>query len=219
MNYKGVIFDLDGTILDSLKVWQEIDEKFFRNRTIEMPKDFVKNINGMKFEDIAKYTKNVCMLDESIEDLMEEWRTLAYNEYAKNIKLKSGVKEYLIYLKEKGIKMGIATACDEKLYTACLKNNKIFNYFDTIVNTSDVEKGKEFSDIYKLCADKLGLKYKDVLVFEDIITAIRGAKSAGMKVYAVYDKNSVEAFKDIILESDDYISDFRELIKGVPNCH
>lgn len=213
MEYKGVIFDLDGTILNSLQVWRKIDKNFFQNKGLIIPDDFEEKVNGMRFEDIAKYTKEICSLEEPVEDIMNEWRKLAFNEYNNIIKLKSGVFEYLIYLKENKIKIGIATACDKKLYIACLKNNKILDYFDAIVDTTEVEKGKESSEIYKLCANKLNILPKDIIVFEDIIKAIRSAKSAGMTVYAVYDRYSIENFEDIIGESDDYITDFRELIK------
>lgn len=212
MNYKGVIFDLDGTILDSLKVWEKVDKKFFTHRDLPIPFDYEKKINGMTFIEAATYTKEACNIEDEVEDIIREWKEIAYYEYKNSVKLKSGVYEYLVFLKENGIKMGIATACDRELYEICLKSNKIYDFFDIIVDSSNVERGKEFPDIYELCAKKLGVLPKDCIVFEDILKAIKGAKKAGMTVYAVYDKHCLDNLDDMIEESDDYITDFREML-------
>lgn len=212
MEFKGVIFDLDGTILNSLGIWKKIDKDFFKSKGMPVPENFEQEINGMNLEEIAKYTKNKFDFEDSIEELIKKWRKLAYTYYSRRIKLKTGAKEYLEYLKESNIKIGIATACDEKLYNICLKNNNILEYFDAIVDCKEVNSGKDNPKIYLECVKKLGLKPENVVVFEDIIPAIKAVKAGGMGVFAVYDENSTENFEDIIKESDDYISDFRELI-------
>ena len=210
--YKGVIFDLDGTILDSLNVWKKVDKLFLKSKNINMPVDYAKTINSMTFLESANYTKEVCGIEDTVEDIIKEWKKIAYNEYKTNVKLKSGVYEYITYLKENNIKMGVATNCDNELYEVCLKKCKIYDFFDTIVDTSLVNANKKHTDIYELCAKNLGIEPKDIIVFEDILDGIRSAKKAGMKAYFVSDKNSEENIEEAIKESDEYITDFRELI-------
>lgn len=212
IDYKGVIFDLDGTILDSLKVWQNVDRDFFIKRGLNIPLDYTKNISGMTILETAQYTKDICGIDDSIEDIIEEWKKSAYSQYKNKVKLKKGALEYITFLKENNIKIGIATACEKKLYEACLKKHKIYDLFDTIIDSTFVERGKSFPDIYELCAKNLDLSPKDIIVFEDILDAINGAKKAGMRVYAVYDENSQDNLDDILNASDEYITDFREMI-------
>lgn len=211
LDYKGVIFDLDGTLLDSLKVWKKVNNIFFKEKNVQMPVDYEKKIASKTFFDSAKYTKEVCNLQDSEQDIIKMWEDIAYVEYKKNVKLKNGAYDYLCFLKQNNIKMGIATACDKKLYEVCLKNNKIYDFFDAIVDTSLVKRGKDFPDIYLLCAEKLGLEPKDIIVFEDIEEGIESAKKVGMKAYGVYNEEN-NNMQTLIQKSDDYITDFREMI-------
>ena len=212
VNYKGVIFDLDGTILDSLKVWENVDREFFKNKGIHMPIGYQKEINGMTFFESASYTKEVTGIDDSVEDIMKQWKNLAYKQYQKNVKLKSGVIEYLNYLKENNVKIGIATCCHKELYEVCLKKNEIYDFFDVIVDTEIINVSKKEPDIYKYCGEKLGVDFNQIIVFEDLLDGIKSAKKLGMKVYFVANENTFENIEEAIKESDEYITDFRELI-------
>lgn len=214
-NIKAAIFDLDGTLVDSMGVWEKIDIEFLKIRNLEVPAGLKDDITHLNFIDTAKYFKERFNLSESIEDIVNEWNDMAFNEYANNIKLKPGVKEYLSFLKSKGIKLAIATSNLESLVTAVLKNNGICDYFENITTTLETERGKDFPDVYLLAAKKLGVNPEECIVFEDIIVAVLAAKAAGMKVVGVHDIASADQINDIIANADYFIYKYEELTEAV----
>lgn len=211
-DFKGVIFDLDGTLIDSMDVWEKIDIEFLEKRNISIPKDYIEKVNDMSFKEVAKYTIERFGLKEREEDLIKEWNEMAVFEYSNNIKLKPNVKEYLQKLKTNNIKIGLATSSPRELYEVVLKNNKIYDYFDTIISLQDVKRDKNYPDIYLLTAKKLEINIYDCVVFEDILVAINTLKKANFKVIGVYDKYSIKDIKEIKASSDKFIYDYKELL-------
>jgi len=208
----GVIFDLDGTILDSLYVWNKVDKNFFRKRGMEVPKDYALKINSMSFAEAASFTKNEYGIKESIEEIMEQWHNDAVYEYSTNVKLKKYVYEYIKMLKSKGIKIGLATASPKQLYEPALKNNGVYDYFDAFTCGDEVSTSKEFPEIYLLTAQKLNISPSECIVFEDICKGIKGAKKAGMIAIGVYEKYSEFDKENIIKLADGYIKDFKQML-------
>lgn len=202
-NIKAAIFDLDGTLVDSMWVWDKIDKDFLEKRNISLPSDLRGNIEHLSFINTAKYFKQRFSLHEDIDDIINEWNNMAYEEYANNILLKSGAKEYLQFLKLKGIKIALATSNSIPLLEAVLNKRGIYYLFDVVTTTDEVKRGKNFPDIYLLSAEKLGVAPEECIVFEDLLPAVQGAKLAGMKVTAVHDLYS-EYQRDEILKLADY---------------
>lgn len=210
---KGAIFDLDGTLLDSMDVWSEVDRIFFAKRGImKVPEDFVEMIAPMGFKAAATYTINRFHFLEKEEDIVKEWCELAKAAYANKVVLKPFAKEYLELLKEQNIRLAAATASDASLFEPCLIHNKILDYFDVIVTVRDVKRGKGFPDIYNLAAKNMGLFAKDCVVFEDILKGIEGAKAGGFFTVGVEEKHSIHQKKEIQKMSDIYITSWKELI-------
>lgn len=209
---KAVIFDLDGTLIDSMYVWHKIDIDFLAKRGFEVPADYSQAIKTMHFETAAEYTISRFHLDESVDEIVKTWLDMAVNEYTYNVKLKDGAKELLERLKMLDTKIGIATSSKPLLTEPVLKNNGIYDYFDTVCCTSQIGKDKRHPDIYLFTAEKLGVKPEECVVFEDIIDGINGAKLAGMKTIAIYDKGSEEDCETLKNLADKYILSFRELL-------
>ena len=211
-NFKGAIFDLDGTIIDSMGIWEKIDIKFLEEINIPMPSDYIKIINNMSFEEAAIYTIKRFNLKESKENLIERWNQMAMFEYAHNIKLKPNVRTYLEKLKENNIKIGLATASPQELYESVLKNNKIYDYFDAFTTLQEVKKDKNYPDIYLLTSEKLGICPEECAVFEDILIGINTCKKANFKTVGVYDKYAVNDLEKIKNSCNRFIYDFKELL-------
>ena len=114
--FKGAIFDLDGTILDSSKVWKKVDSDFFKEHGMSVPSDYLENISAMNIYDIARYTINRFNFSYTVNELVDKWNNMAKHEYEENIIIKPFVKEYLLKLKAEGLKLGIATALDDFLF-------------------------------------------------------------------------------------------------------
>lgn len=214
-NIKAAIFDLDGTLIDSMWVWNKIDENYFRCRNITIPKNLKTQIEHLSFNETAAYFKRNFGILDTIDEIKNEWNAFAYNQYLNHVKLKPGVLEFLTLLKTMNIKIGLATSNSKSLLEAVLKSNGIYHYFDSITLTDEVSRGKNFPDVYLLAAEKLGAKPSQCIVFEDILPAVIGAKAAGMKVVGVYDDSSIDQREDIINNSDMYIKGYNEITTAI----
>lgn len=211
-NIKAAIFDLDGTLINSMSLWDQIDIDYLTSKNIPVPSDLNDEISHLSFNQVAVYFKERFKLEDSLDDIKNTWNTMAYNHYSSDITLKDGVVEFLDFLKKSNIKIGLATSNSTELLEASLKFNKIYDYFDAITITDEVSIGKHEPDVYLLAAKKLNVKPEECIVFEDILPAVKGAKKAGMKVIAVEDECSVLDKDEIIKISDGFINDFRVLI-------
>lgn len=209
---KAVIFDMDGTLLDSMGVWDKVDRTFFERRGMTMPQDYHKNVKNMHFPVAAQYTKERFSLPDTEESIMEEWTELCYNEYEQDVRLKEGAYEYLKLLREKGIKLGYATANSRELCEVCLKNCGVLDYFTSRTYVSEVENGKSEPDIYLLAAERLGVTPDECVVFEDLPMGIKSAKKGGFTVCGVYEEASQKGEEDFKEYADYFISSFKELL-------
>lgn len=210
---KGAIFDMDGTLLDSMWVWKQIDIDFLGKRGFEVPDDYLEMITPMGYQRAAEYTIARFGLDEKPEDLIEEWYQMAAEAYAEWVMLKPHVKEYLEALKQSGTRIAAATSSAYELIAPCLKRNQILDYFEAFVTTMEVPRGKEFPDVYLEAAKRLGIAPEKCIAYEDIYKGICAAKQAGCRTVAVEEEASAYEAEKIRRAADYYISDFSELMK------
>ncbi len=212
---KAVIFDLDGTLVDSMGLWREIDIAFLQARGIAYHEDLQEKIEGMSFTETAVFFKAYYHLSESVEELKTIWNRMAEQKYRYEIQLKPGVLDFLDLLKQRGIKMGIATSNSEELLRAINAAYHFDDYMSCIVTSCSVKKGKPAPDVYLEAARRLGVLPNECLVFEDIVKGIEAGKNAGMKVCAIEDAFSAcqrEQKKQI---SDYYIESYHEILDCV----
>jgi len=212
MKFDAAIFDLDGTLLDSMWVWEAVDEAFFAARGMDMPDDYVQTILSMTFRETAEYTVAHFGLNESVEDIMDEWNRMSFDVYREQVKLKPGARAYLGQLRARGVKIGVATAQTAPLMRTVLESNGILDWFDALSSTDEVARGKTYPDIYLLAARKLGVAPERCMVFEDVLKTLRGIRAAGMQACAVWDAASAQDWDEITQQFDVYIKGFEELL-------
>ena len=210
---EAVIFDLDGSMVDSMWMWRTIDIEYLGKFGIELPENLQACIEGMSFSETAVYFKERFELPDDLDTIKADWNRMAWDKYAYEVPIKDGVPELLQYCMDHGIKVGIATSNSRELVENVVKVHNLDKYLDCIMTGCDVAKGKPAPDIYLAVAHELGVSPENCLVFEDIIPGIQAGKAAGMRVCAVYDKYSEHQDAEKRTLADYYTYHFKELME------
>ncbi len=214
-NIDAVIFDMDGTLMDSMWIWPSIDEEFLKKYNLDMPANFAEGMEGLSYTETAGYfLRTFPTLQLTIEEVMDEWNEMAHDRYVTKVRLKEGAREFIVLLKEKGIKVGIATSNSRFLVDDTLKSMEISDLFDSVRTSCEAGAGKPAPDVYLLVASDLSVDPSRCLVFEDIPMGIMAGKNAGMKTCAVEDDYSAalrERKKEL---ADYYIQNFNDIKNG-----
>ncbi|OZG52027.1 HAD family hydrolase [Pseudoscardovia suis] len=206
---KGAIFDLDGTLLDSLGVWDDVDEIFFSRRGIDVPDDYQQAVSPMAFPDIADYTIRRFNLNETPQAIMQEWNDLAFEEYTTKVRLKPGARDYLEHLHATGAKLGVASTLMPSLRDPTLAHLGVDGLFDAVCGIEEVGGlNKDHPDLYMLVADRMGVEPGECTVFEDIVIGVRTAKRIGMKALAMLDDSSRSQWEGLAAAADGTLRDF-----------
>lgn len=214
-NKKAVIFDLDGTLVDSMWVWREIDIRFLGKYGLTVPEGLNDELEGYSFHETAQYfKKRFSQLPLTVEEIMQTWNQMASEIYINEIKLKDGVKEFIKLLKDREMKLAIATSNSRKLAKDCLKSKGILDAFDYICTSDEVQKGKPEPDVYLQAAKMINVAPKNALVFEDIPYGLMAGKRAGMEVCAVKDPYSERVVKEKREIADYYIDTYYDILNG-----
>lgn len=211
-NFKNIIFDLDGTLLDSMKAWRNLGQDYLINMGINPPEDLFEIIASMSMHESAVYFQNVFKIELSEDEIISGVKKLIEFKYKNELKLKPYVREYLQKLKNENVTMCIATATPLNMATNALKRNEIIDYFSFISSCDQVGVGKNKPDIFYYAANKLNAKTSDIAVYEDADFALITAKEAGFYTIGVYDEFFQDKRKDIEIISDVYIESFKELL-------
>lgn len=189
---KGIVFDLDGTLLDSMDVWRKVDDHFLEKRGIPVPDDYQEAMLTMHFIEAAKYTIQRFKLDENKEDIVQEWMHDAAVMYENEVQLKFGAQQLIEILKQKKYKLAIVTSCHPNLYRPCLKRHGLLDYFDIIIEADTLNLSKSNPKIYDYLLDKMQLHADECIFFDDVYPALKAAYSIGINVVAIKDKRSYD---------------------------
>ena len=187
---KGAIFDLDGTLLDSMGVWDTVGDRFLIQRGIAPPPQLRRTLKPMRLTEAIAYLKERYQLKEPISQLMQEATALIEPDYRHNILLKPTALPFLETLAAYKIPLCIATATDRPLAEAAIRRLKIDHYFSDLITCTEVGIGKDRPDIYFHALSLLGTAQDETIVFEDARHAVETAAAAGFHVAAVYDPSA-----------------------------
>lgn len=211
-NKKAFLFDLDGTLVDSMWIWESIDVEYLDRFGLELPEDLHSCIEGMSFSETAQYFKKRFSIPDTLEKMKSDWNRMAWEKYTQEVPLKSGIREFLRYHRARGVKMAVATSNSRELAEAVIAVHGLTDTFDVIVTGCDVAHGKPFPDVYLEAAVRLGVDPSECLVFEDVVAGIQAGRSAGMEVAAVEDAYSLYQERQKKELADLYIADYQELL-------
>lgn len=207
-DFEAAIFDFDGTIVDSMWMWTDIDIEYLGRFDIEFRPEIQRDIEGMSVEETAMYFRDVLGVPQTIAEMRDAWIEMSLHKYRSEVPLKPYAREFLELLKSNGIKMGIASSNATENINACMASNGLEGYFEFVVSASDVSHGKPYPDIYLKAAELLGVSPDKCLAFEDVLAGIEAAKAAGMTAVAVYDRYSEDSSLEKVKAADLYIEDF-----------
>lgn len=208
MSFRAALFDVDGTLLDSLGVWEDIDRRFFAMKGMRVPEGYAEEIGGLSFLQTAVYTKEKFGFPESPEEIAALWKDMCREEYENRLCVKPGAREYLTGLKQRGVKLAVVTTLPRYLFEPALTRGGVFNLIDAYATTDEGGQTKAEGLIYTLAARRLGVPNGACAVFEDIPEGLTGAKKAGMTAVLVYDRHNEKSLSLSKSICDHYIETF-----------
>ncbi len=206
------IFDLDGTLVNSMPRYTAGMYAVLDRRNISYEPDLIKILTPLGYTKSAEYYRDRFGLTETVEELVREMVEILVYEYANNIKLKPGVADYLQRLKKEGAALYVLTASPHLVTDVCLKNNGVFELFDTVWSVEDFGLSKSGTELFYKVAGVIGCETEDVEFFDDNLTALENCTRSGMKSYAVYDGQNEEDVTKMKEIGDVFVASFEDLL-------
>ena len=210
MDKKYAIFDMDGTLIDSMVFWKNLATEYLTSKGIlQIPADILEQIKPMTMSESAALFRREFGLSGDVEAQMNE---MMEDHYRNNIPLKPGVREYLENLHRQGVRMCVASATAEHLMESCLTRLGVRAYFEFLLSCETVGAGKRSPLVYHEAARRLGAAPREIAVYEDALYAVQTAKEAGFCVAGVYDDSAAGNWQSITEIADEIISNWEENI-------
>jgi len=205
------LFDLDGTLVDSMPIYGATMVRFLDERNIKYADNIREILTPLGYKGMAEYFKTLGVT-MTVEEIEEALKGAIRKEYENNIPAKKNVISTLIALTARGDKLNVLSASPYEFIRCCLSRLGVLNLFENIWSTDDFNMKKTDPEIYKQVAKRLKVSTDQLLFFDDNYMALKTAKSVGVHVYGVYDETSKHRGQDIKLLSEKYIKDFKELL-------
>ena len=199
---KGAIFDFDGTLVDSMFIWDNLGKEYLRTLGKEPKENLTETFKTFTLEQAAEYYREHYGVTLSVGEIVDGVNEMVAEIYRTKVALKNGVPEFLHDLQSKGVKMCVATVTDRPIVEDVLVSLGIRDFFVEILTCAEVGYNKETPHIYRAALGVLGTKKDETVVFEDALHALITAKKDGFKVAAVYDRH--ERNQTQMKENGDY---------------
>ena len=207
-----LIFDMDGTLIDSNGIWRTVDETFLARRGIPYTHEYYEGVAHTAFSKAAVFTKEFCHLEESLEEIKAEWLELAGDMYATSVPVKPGVVDYLEKCKAAGERMVLLTSSVPVHCRTAMTHLNLLPFFERLLISEELGLDKREPEIYHKAAEIMGVKESGCAVFDDSIASCRAAKAAGMNVIGVYDDFFHGTWEDMEQVCNRTIRGFWELL-------
>lgn len=209
---KYIIFDLDGTLIDSMPVWKNTGQTYLERHHLPVPDNLRSILKTQTIPESAAYFREHLGATQSVEEICSEIISYVADQYAFHIPLKPFVREFLEQEKEKGTKMCVLTASEASYIHLALDRLQISDYFEFIATCTEIGANKDNPMVFEKIMERLGGTKENTAVFEDACYAVKGAKAAGLKVVAVYDAMTEQDIPEIKTLADRYILNYSELL-------
>ena len=207
---KGAIFDMDGTLIDSMPLWEDCGRAFLSARGIAARDDLGETLKSLSMEQTADYLRDAYGISETTAEIIEIINGMAADAYQRTIPLKRDIAAFLERLREAYVRMCFATANDRPLAEAALGRLGLLPYFERIFTCSEVGVGKDRPDIFEQACAVLGTPRSETVVFEDALYAIETARRAGFRIVAIADDSSAGDEARIAALAEQYVHNYKE---------
>jgi HAD superfamily hydrolase (TIGR01509 family) len=211
-SFKAIISDIDGTLIDSMPIWDDLGGRYLRARGLVPEPELASILFPMTIEEGCRYLKEHYPLPDSLPEIRSSLMQIVDEFYKKEVPLKAGVKEFLTAIQKAGIPMVLTTIGDPRQEEAALRRLGVYELFRKLYVCEEYHTTKKEPKIYKIAASDLGVLPEDTLVIEDMLQAIRQASAAGFYTAAAADAASAADREELIRTADWYVSDLRDLL-------
>ena len=209
---KGIIFDLDGTLIDSMTMYRSLSKNYLRKFDIELDEDVAHKLTVMDLATSINYLIDYYDLKKDPIEVYNDYQEMIIDFYSNRVEFKEAAEETLKHYIEKGYTLALGTATQRHLLAHVFKRLELEKYFDYIQSVEDIEISKSKREFFDILAQKMGIENQEIMVYDDAPYALVAAKEAGMQTTAVYDVTAEKAWEDIKAKNDYHIKSFKEVL-------